>query len=127
PAASGLPNDPQGVEQLISSYARTYGIPRAFALATAWEESGFNQNIVSRTGAIGVMQVEPDTGVTIGNLLGRPFNLHILRYNVHAGVFWLARLDASYSGNQQLAAAAYYQGARSVSRDGPYPDTTRYV
>jgi soluble lytic murein transglycosylase-like protein len=126
-APSGLPNDRRAVQQLISSYAQMYSIPPAFALAIAWEESGFNQNMVSQTGALGVMQVEPDTGVTVADLLGRPFNLHIVRDNVQAGVYWLARLDASYSGDQRLAAAAYYQGAGSVSRDGLYRDTLQYV
>ncbi len=126
-AVPALPAIHRGTQQLISNYAQLYGIPTAFALAVAWQESGFNQNTLSHTGAIGVMQVEPDTGVTIGNLLGRPVDLHLVRDNVQAGVYLLARLDASYSGNQRLAAAAYYQGARSVARDGLYRDTKLYV
>lgn len=124
---SGLPEHAKAVQALISTYARMYGISPAYALAVAWQESGFNQSMISRTGAIGVMQVEPDTGLTIENLLGRSLDLHSVRDNIQAGVYWLAQLVTSYGGNQRLAAAAYYQGARSVSRDGLYRDTVQYV
>jgi N-acetylmuramoyl-L-alanine amidase len=124
---SGLPSDQPAVQRLISSYAQRYGIPPAFALAVAWQESGFNQNMVSHTGAIGVMQVEPDTGVTVANLLGRPVNLHSVDDNVRAGVYLLSLLISNYNGDQRLAAAAYYQGAKSVARDGLYQDTRQYV
>jgi N-acetylmuramoyl-L-alanine amidase len=126
-APSGVPDVSPEVQRRISSYARLYGIPPAFALAVAWQESGFNQTMVSHTGAIGVMQVEPDTGVTVSNLLGRSLNLHNVDDNIQAGVYLLARLVSTYNGNHRLAAAAYYQGARSVSRDGMYPDTVQYV
>lgn len=119
--------DPQGVRELIASYARQYGIPPAFALAVAWQESGFNQSMVSKTGAIGVMQVEPATGLTISTQLGRSLDLRNLRDNVQAGVYLLAQLDSQYGGDHRLAAAAYYQGPASVSRDGMYDETVRYV
>jgi len=120
-------NDAQGVQRLIAFYAQAYGVPTAFAQAIAWQESGFNERMVSRTGAIGVMKVEPGTGVMIGNLLGHRMDLHVVGDNVQAGVFWLARLYASYGGDEQLAAAAYYQGERSLARDGMYDDTRQYV
>jgi LysM repeat protein len=127
PAASLITYDPQGAREIISFYAQQYGVSPAFALAIAWQESGFNQSVVSRTGAIGVMQVEPDTGTTVGNMLGRPVNLHDIHDNIQAGVFLLSRLSAEFGGNQRLAAAAYYQGAASIARDGLYADTKRYV
>ena len=43
------------------SYAQRYGLEPALPLAVAWQESGFNESLVSRTGAVGVMQVEPST------------------------------------------------------------------
>jgi N-acetylmuramoyl-L-alanine amidase len=126
-AGSSVTYDPQGAREIISSYAQQYRVSPAFALAIAWQESGFNQHMVSRTGAIGVMQVEPDTGTTIGNLLGRPVDLHDIHDNILAGVFLLSRLEAQYGGNERLVAAAYYQGAASVARDGLYADTRVYV
>jgi soluble lytic murein transglycosylase-like protein len=92
-----------------------------------WQESGFNQTLTSRTGAIGVMQVEPYTGIHISALLGRPFNLYNVDDNVHAGVFWLSHLLAYYGGNERLAIAAYYQGTRSIAEHGFFQDTIQYV
>jgi len=51
--------NPWQVRQLITSYSNTYGIDPALGLAISWQESGFNQNMISRTGAVGAMQVEP--------------------------------------------------------------------
>jgi LysM repeat protein len=116
-----------GARSLIVSYAQAYGIEAAFPLAIGWQESGFNQNLVSRTGAIGVMQVEPYTGSHISYLLGRRFNLYNTDDNIHAGVYWLAHLVAYYGGNERLAAGAYYQGSRSVARHGFFRDTVQYV
>jgi N-acetylmuramoyl-L-alanine amidase len=116
-----------GARSLIVSYAQAFGIEAAFPLAIGWQESGFNQNLVSRTGAIGVMQVEPYTGAHISYLLGRSFNLYNTDDNIHAGVYWLAHLVAYYGGNERLAAGAYYQGSRSVARHGFFRDTAQYV
>ena len=51
--------NPWQVRQLITSYSNTYGIDPALGLAISWQESGSNQNMISRTGAVGAMQVEP--------------------------------------------------------------------
>jgi len=112
---------------LVVDYARRYGLSSALPLAVAWQESGFNQNLVSSTGAIGVMQVEPYTGRHIASLLGRPFNLSNLDDNVHAGVFWLSQLVAYYNGDERLAAAAYYEGAHNLAVHGWFQDTIQYV
>lgn len=127
PRAWSIPYDPWAARSLIVSYARSYGIAPALPLAIGWQESGFNQNLVSKTGAIGVMQVEPYTGRHISTLLGRSFNLYQLDDNVHAGVYWLTRLLAYYGGNERLAAAAYYQGTRAIARYGLFQDTVQYV
>ncbi|MGI8826413.1 MAG: LysM peptidoglycan-binding domain-containing protein [Chloroflexota bacterium] len=112
---------------LIAGYARLYGINPALPLAIAWQESGFNESSLSRTGAIGVMQVEPYTSRHIERLLGRPFNLWNTDDNIHAGVFWLGQLLAYYAGDQRLAVAAYYEGTRNIARHGLFADTVQYV
>jgi len=125
--ASAAPYDSGQTQAAIADWARTYGIDPALALAVAWQESGFNQNLVSATGAIGVMQVEPYTGARIDALLGRSLDLTSIDSNIQAGVFWLAHLLAYYGGNERLAVAAYYQGSRSINRIGLYADTVQYV
>jgi len=119
--------NPWQARSLIVSYARQYGIDPSLPLAVGWQESGFNQTVVSRTGAVGVMQVEPDTAQHIAHLLGRPVDLYHVDDNVHAGVFWLARLVAYYGGDERLAAAAYYQGSNALASHGFYQDTRQYV
>ncbi|MFP5380400.1 MAG: transglycosylase SLT domain-containing protein, partial [Vicinamibacteria bacterium] len=49
------------VRQVIVEEARRFGVPPAFALAVAWQESGWQQGVVSSAGAIGVMQLLPTT------------------------------------------------------------------
>lgn len=119
--------DPWNARSVLAEYADYYGVPRALAYAVAWQESGFNQSAISQTGAIGVMQVEPYTGITIDRLLGRSLNLYNITDNIQAGVYWLSHLIAYYGGNERLAVAAYYQGTRSVDRRGFFGDTVRYV
>lgn len=115
------------VRPLIVREAEWYGVAPSLALAIAWQESGFNQGLVSRTGAIGVMQVEPYTGAAVNRLLGHQLNLYSLYDNVQAGVFWLAHLLQYYGGNGRLAVAAYYQGSKALARRGFFADTVQYV
>jgi N-acetylmuramoyl-L-alanine amidase len=127
PVVGGAGYDPWAARSLITTYAHVYGMDPALPLAIGWQESGFNQTVVSSTGAIGVMQVEPYTADHIANLWGRPVHLYLLDDNVHAGVFWLSRLLTYYGGDVRLAIAAYYQGTRSISRVGFYDDTKQYL
>jgi soluble lytic murein transglycosylase-like protein len=116
-----------GAQSLIVNWSRTYGISPSLALAIGYQESGFNQSVTSRTGAIGIMQVEPYTGVIISRLLGRPVNLYNFQDNVHGGVFWLSHLLVFYGWDVALAVAAYYEGTRSLARYGVFADTQQYV
>jgi soluble lytic murein transglycosylase-like protein len=112
---------------IIQRYAAYYGLDPTLPLAVAWEESGYNQNVVSPTGAVGVMQVEPYTADHINDLLGTRLNIYNLDDNIHAGVYWLSVLVRYYGGNQRLAIAAYYQGTRSIAKVGLFKDTVQYV
>jgi LysM repeat protein len=119
--------DPYAAKALIIQDAERFGIEPALPLAVAWQESGFNQSMVSRTGAIGVMQVEPYTGAHIEDLLGRQLNLYNLDDNVLAGVYWLSVLLRYYGGDERMAVAAYYEGTRAIAHHGLYQDTVQYV
>jgi N-acetylmuramoyl-L-alanine amidase len=124
---SGWTYDPWEARSLIVTYANYYGLDPSLPLAVAWQESGFNQTLTSKTGAIGVMQVEPYTGVTIERLWGQRINLYDMTTNIHAGVYWLGHLLSYYGGNERLAVAAYYEGTRSIARFGFFSDTVQYV
>jgi LysM repeat protein len=65
-----------GMRHLIASEARRQHFPRALALAVAWQESGWQERVVSSAGAIGVMQLLPATADWVSaTMLGEPVNL----------------------------------------------------
>lgn len=127
PVEMGSTAEVSGVQSLLAADARYDGIDPALVLAVGWQESGWNEGLISSTGAVGVMQVEPYTNAEIANLTGRRFDLYATADNVAAGTYWLGYLLRYYGGNAGLAVAAYYQGSRSISRHGLFSDTVQYV
>ncbi len=113
----------------VGSIAAANGVPSSLAEAIGYQESGFNNDLVSPTGATGVMQIEPGTWDYIGANLASPPPLSpsSAADNVRAGVLLLHSLLSETGGNQALAAAGYYQGLASVQANGEYNDTQQYV
>ncbi|MHB1569687.1 MAG: lytic transglycosylase [Solirubrobacteraceae bacterium] len=113
----------------VGEIASANGVPPALAEAIAYDESGFNNALVSNTGAVGVMQIEPATWRFINSNLVAPPPLSPASApdNVRAGVLLLRSLLQQTGGNLTLAVAGYYQGLRSVLREGMLPDTRSYV
>jgi LysM repeat protein len=114
------------VRQMIERSARRHGVPVSLALALAYQESGFQQRVVSPVDAIGAMQVLPSTGRALGRLHGRSFDLLKASDNVEAGVLLLRDLLQA-TGSVDRALAGYYQGLGSVARKGVLPQTKQYV
>jgi hypothetical protein len=114
------------VHDLVLRMARHYGVPPRLALAIAWQESGWQQRRVSSAGALGVMQVMPDTGRWMRWYAGRPLRLRDTHDNIQAGVLTLRTLRA-WTKKDITAVAAYYQGLGSVRRRGWFDDTKSYV
>lgn len=116
------------VGALIDQTARRYGVDPALAKAVAWQESGWNQGVVSSAGAVGVMQVLPSTGSFVStSLVGRRLDLSNTADNVEAGVAFLDYLQGKTGGDTRATLGGYYQGLRSVRLRGVYPDTVRYA
>ena len=112
---------------LIVQEARRQSFPRALALAVAWQESGWQERVVSSAGAIGIMQLLPSTADWVSaTMLGEPVNPWNARSNVRAGVALLKHYLARY-GSRQVALAAYYQGQAGTDRHGIYPVSQPYV
>lgn len=112
----------------VSSIAAAHGVPGSLAAAIGWQESGFNNAMVSSTDARGVMQVMPGTWDDVqSNLSARRLDRSSPDDNVTAGVLYLGSLLRSSGGDPRLAAAGYYQGPASVARIGLLPETRRYV
>ncbi len=116
------------VRRLIVTEAERFGVPPAFALAVAWQESGWQQGVVSWAGAVGVMQLLPATGEWVSvAMLGTPVNLKDTTQNVRAGVRLLAHYLDRYDGNRDLVLAAYYQGQTAADRHGVFAVSRPYV
>lgn len=116
------------VRRVIVREADRWGVPRAFALAVAWQESGWQQRVTSHVGAVGVMQLMPATADWVGqSMLGERVDIHGTRSNVGAGVRLLKHYLQRYGGDRDLVLAAYYQGQSAVDRHGIYAVSRPYI
>jgi LysM repeat protein len=111
----------------IARWSAHYGVDPTLVRALAWQESGWQSHLVSSTGAMGVMQVMPGTRdfvelFVVGRKIERTTD-----GNVRVGVAYLDHLLNLFGGNRRTAIASYYQGPGSVSRDGLFPETKRFV
>jgi hypothetical protein len=118
---------PAQVRARLGRIARHYGVSVSLVRALAWMESGYQPNLVSPSGARGVMQVMPATWRFVETVLvGRQIR-HTLSGNIRVGVLYLRHMLRLFGGNRRLALAAYYQGPRAVRRHGLYRETRAYV
>jgi membrane-bound lytic murein transglycosylase MltF len=91
----------------------------------AQQESGFNPDAVSRSGAMGIMQIMPDTAQGLG--LEHPFDAY---ENIMAGAKYIFQKLKEFGGNVEKALAAYNAGSSVVKQYGgvpPYGETQSYV
>jgi LysM repeat protein len=137
PAPTGLRMPPQmaavvrqrdGIRRIIVAEARRQGVPAAFVLAVAWQESGWQPGVMSSAGAIGVMQLLPSTADWVSTtMLGERVNLWDAHSNVRAGVQLLKHYLQRYHRSRSLALAAYYQGQTGTDLHGIYPVSRTYI
>ncbi len=133
--AEGTPTDPpyptpeRVTASEVGSVAAANGVPSSLADAIAWQESGFNNDVVSSADARGVMQILPGTWEWIQHSLdtGAPLAPASAADNVRGGVLMLHSLLAATGGDSAMAAAGYYQGLPSVVAHGMYSSTQSYV
>jgi LysM repeat protein len=115
------------VRAAIDYWARTYGVDRQLARALAWMESGFQESVVSSVGAIGVMQLLPETWEFVDTVLIGHATPRSYAGNVQAGVRYLRWQLDYFGGNVRLALSGWYQGARAVGERGIFDDTKEFV
>ena len=128
PAADPAPTQARVGAADVQQVASAHGISPSLAAAIAWQESGFNNAMVSSANARGVMQVMPGTWDYVqSNLAQRQLDPNSATDNVHAGVLYLQRLLQETGGDEATAIAGYYQGLGSVRSRGLFDDTQQYV
>lgn len=113
--------------QLIHSAALDAALDPALVHAVISVESGYDPAARSPKGAIGLMQLMPDTALRYG--VKDPAKS--LKDNLRAGTLYLKDLMSQFNNRLELVLAAYNAGENAVLRYGeripPYPETQRYV
>ena len=124
--ALGVPTSPYG--QLIYDIAVRHSINPQLVAALIHVESAFNPRAVSRKGAVGLMQLLPETARRFG--VNRKKDLLKPEKNLEAGIKYLKWLTARFGGDAEKILAAYNAGEGAVDRFGgipPYRETQQYV
>jgi soluble lytic murein transglycosylase-like protein len=114
----------QEIRRAVAIYAKRYRLDPALLRAVIKAESDFRQHVVSRRGAVGLMQLTPDTAATL-----RVADIHDPIQNIRGGAKHLRRLLNLYDGELPLALAAYNAGVHRV-KAGKVPrirETRAYV
>ena len=110
-------------ERWANHYARQYGIRPALVRAVIHVESAWNPRAVSPRGALGLMQLMPETCSRFG--VAHPFSVD---ENVRAGVAYLAELENLFDGDVRLVLAAYNAGEKPILARGlSYSSAQVYV
>ncbi|WP_281267793.1 lytic transglycosylase domain-containing protein [Nitrospira lenta] len=113
------------LEPMISRYSRRHQLHPALIRAVIKAESGFDPMAVSRAGAIGLMQLMPQTAIRL-----EVRDLYDPEDNIGGGTKYLRQLLDRFRGNLPLALAAYNAGEHTVDRYRglpPIDETRQYV
>lgn len=117
----------QAYVPLFDHWAVRYGVPADLLKAMTWLESGWQQGVVSSTGAIGVGQLMPDTVDFVSVLIGHRLNPWNVNDNIRMSARYLRWLLDATKGDAAQALGAYYQGLMALRSRGMYDETLLYV
>lgn len=116
---------PDGLASIFEEAGTAYGVSSDLLKAIAKTESAFHSNAVSRSGAVGIMQLMPATAASLGVV-----NSYDPAENIMGGAKLISQLLTKYNGNVSLALAAYNAGSGNVDKYGgipPFTETQNYV
>lgn len=131
-------------EDVVDKYAKKYKLEKELVLSVINAESRFKKDAISKKGAIGLMQIMPDTGAWLAEKMGiKNFSkdmLYDVDKNINMGCYYLSMLIEKFE-DEKLALCAYNAGSTNVYRwlknekyslDGnihtiPFQETDKYV
>jgi soluble lytic murein transglycosylase-like protein len=123
---SGYPTASDRYAPLVKKVAREHSLDQALLQAMIAAESGFDPRAVSRKGAIGLMQLMPETARRYGVR-----NLYDPAENIQGGAKYLRDLMRKFNNDLSLTLAAYNAGEDAIIQYGnripPYRETLQYV
>lgn len=137
---------PRDYQEQVEKYAKQNNVDPLLIYSIIKAESNFNPEVVSKSNAMGLMQLMESTAVEMANKLEDPIEskdeLFLPEKNIMIGTKYFAELMKRYNGNMLLALTAYNAGIGNVDewiedgiirKDGsdieniPYQETNRYV
>lgn len=98
----------------IKEMSKKYGVPEDVIIGHMITESGVNQGVTSEAGAMGLMQVMPETAKGMGLDAGRVKSDKL--YNLEAGVKYLAQMKKQTGGSFEDMSRAYFMGAGGLNK-----------
>lgn len=122
--ASGLSCSAQ-LDAIFDEASSKYGVDAKFLKAIAKCESDFSTECTSHSGAMGIMQLMPQTAASLGVT-----NAYDPYQNIMGGARYISEKLAQYNGDKSLALAAYNAGSGNVAKYGgipPFKETQNYV
>lgn len=122
--ASGL-SCSADLDAIFNEAASKYGVDAKFLKAIAKCESDFSTECTSRSGAMGIMQLMPQTAASLGVT-----NAYDPYQNIMGGARYISEKLTQYNGDKSLALAAYNAGSGNVAKYGgipPFKETQNYI
>ena len=130
----------------VEEYSSRFNTDKFLAISVMKAESNFTEEAISKSGAVGLMQIMPETAGWIATCLDEEpptiNRLHETDTNIKYGIWYLSELNEEFSGNEVLTLAAYNAGRGNVhswmEENGwdenfsdidsiPYSETRKYV
>lgn len=121
-------NDPRwALKTQFNAAAARHGVSAGLLEAMTWNESGWQNHVISGVGARGIGQIMPGTAQHINEMAGKKLDPNNTSDNIEMSAIYLRYLMDANHGDYKMALASYYQGLGSVRSNGLYTDTKQYV
>lgn len=131
---------PLDYQELINKYSKEYNVDKHLICAVIKAESGFRETALSKPGAMGLMQIMPDTGSWAAEKIGienyRTSMLYQPDINIRIGCWYLNYLNGRFEGDAKKVLAAYNAGPSRVKewtdsdgvlREIKFEETENYI